>query len=203
MRIVGGIHSSRKILPPEGAEVTRPITDRVKTSMFDRLAARGFLNGGNAVDLFAGTGSLGLEALSRGVDHCTFIERDRSARLLLEKNIETLRLTGQSRVLAVDALSPVWLNVLPHKPISLIFCDPPYKMTQDEKDLARVIKLIESIAQVTDKVTLLSLRTDDQCKPPAAEGWEGPETHDYGSMQVHFYTRVGPREEGLGPGEKK
>jgi len=187
MRIVGGIHRSRKLVPPRDAVTTRPITDRVKTSLFDSLAAHGLLDGGSALDMFAGTGSLGLEALSRGVDHCTFIERDRDARKRLEANIETLRLGDQSTVMGVDALSAAWINLLPHKPLSLILCDPPYRMTQDEKDRERVIKQVARLAAASEPQAVLIVRTDDRTPLGRIEDWGEPHVLDYGSMHVHWY----------------
>src|SRR6266850_7741478 len=99
MRIIAGEFRGRKILPPEG-EVTRPITDRVKQSLFDILSPR--IEGTRVYDLFAGTGSMGLECLSRGAAHATFFEADRSALDRLRKNIATLKLQGQSRIFGGD-----------------------------------------------------------------------------------------------------
>ena len=98
MRIIGGTHRSRRLHPPPDAETTRPITDRVKVSLFDRLWDAGLLDEGNALDIFSGTGSLGLEALSRGLSHCTFIERDKHALRLLKKNIDELGQIGRAHV---------------------------------------------------------------------------------------------------------
>ena len=190
MRIVGGIHRSRKLIPPQDTITTRPITDRVKTSLFDRLAARGMLDGGNVLDMFTGTGSLGLEALSRGSEHCTFIERDRDARKRLESNIETLRLGDESTVMGVDALSAAWINLLPHKPLSLVFCDPPYRMTQDEQDRERIIKQLVRLAAICEPAAVLVVRTDDRTPMPQIEGFSVPHMLDYGSMHGHWYERA-------------
>jgi 16S rRNA (guanine(966)-N(2))-methyltransferase RsmD len=191
MRIVGGIHRSRKLLPPRDAVTTRPITDRVKTSLFDRLAARGLLDGGSALDMFAGTGSLGLEALSRGSDYCTFIERDRDARKRLEINIETLRLGDEATVMGVDALSAAWINLLGHKPLSLIFCDPPYRMTQNEHDRQRVMAQVQRLAAASEPGAVLVVRTDNHTPLAGSDGWDGPDLLDYGSMHVHWYQCAG------------
>ncbi|MHC4996742.1 MAG: RsmD family RNA methyltransferase, partial [Planctomycetota bacterium] len=79
MRIIAGDHRGRRLLGPEGKNTTRPITDRVKVSLFDRLAAAGRIEGAVVLDLFSGTGSMGLECLSRGARHVTFVDRDRVA----------------------------------------------------------------------------------------------------------------------------
>ena len=189
MRIIGGFHRSRKILAPADSEITRPITDRVKQSLFDRLTARGDLDGPAAVDVFSGTGSLGLEALSRGVEHCTFVERDRAARRLLEENLATMALTEQAEVLAADALAGPWLDLLPRRPVSLAFCDPPYRLTADPKTLADVLTLIRDSGQVMEDDAPLMLRTSAGTQPGAVDGFTGPESFVYGSMAVHLYTR--------------
>ncbi|MBL4701339.1 MAG: RsmD family RNA methyltransferase [Phycisphaeraceae bacterium] len=103
MRIIGGTYRHRKIQGPVGDQTTRPITDRVKQSVFDRLAVLGVFEG-PALDLFSGTGSMGLEALSRGCSHCTFIDRNRSARDILESNIKMLEAEDQVTVMGSDIL---------------------------------------------------------------------------------------------------
>ena len=99
MRIIAGTHRGRRILPP-ATDSTRPITDRVKQSLFDLLAPR--IEGAQVLDLFAGTGSMGLESLSRGAAHATFFESDRSAVKLLRQNIDALKLAPLSTVIATD-----------------------------------------------------------------------------------------------------
>src|SRR3954454_664339 len=99
MRIIAGIHRGRTILPPP-SDATRPITDRVKQSLFDILSP--YIDGARIYDIFAGTGSMGLECLSRGASHATFFEADRGALLNLRKNIATLKLDPQSTVIPGD-----------------------------------------------------------------------------------------------------
>src|SRR5689334_22888118 len=93
MRIIAGEFRSRTILPP-ATGATRPITDRVKQSLFDILSPR--IEGARVYDCFAGTGSMGLECVSRGAVHATFFEADRSAAALLRKNIATLGVRDRS-----------------------------------------------------------------------------------------------------------
>ena len=90
MRIIAGTHRGRTLLAPADAETTRPITDRVKENLFNRLHSLGVLGYGRVLDVFCGTGSMGLEALSRGADHCTFVDRDRDAIDRLQQNLDTL-----------------------------------------------------------------------------------------------------------------
>src|SRR6266576_5708636 len=100
MRIIGGQFRSRLILGPEDDRTTRPITDRVKQSLFDIVTP--LLEGAIVYDCFAGTGSMGLESLSRGAARATFFEADRSALGRLRKNIEALRAADRSEVIAGD-----------------------------------------------------------------------------------------------------
>lgn len=188
MRIIAGIHRSRLIQPPPDSDKTRPITDRVKQAMFDRLTAMAVLEGA-AVDVFSGTGSLGLEALSRGVDHCTFIERDRATRRVLEANIASLALGDKSVVMSGEALSGAWITQLPHKPLNLIFLDPPYALVVDEAEAKRVAALIAMLGPHTHPEGVLVLRTPSNQDAPPVDGWEGPATHTYGTMSLHFYQR--------------
>src|SRR5580658_9021917 len=99
MRIIAGQFRGRKLLAPE-SDQTRPITDRVKQSVFDVLSPR--LPDAVVYDLFAGTGSMGLESLSRGCKFVTFFESDRSALKLLEKNISVLGAKDRSKIIAGD-----------------------------------------------------------------------------------------------------
>src|ERR1051325_10515280 len=99
MRIIAGEFRGRKLLPPQG-DATRPITDRVKQSLFDILTPH--IEGARVYDLFAGTGSMGLESLSRGATHVAFFESDRSAIERLKKNIATLKLESRSQIIPGD-----------------------------------------------------------------------------------------------------
>lgn len=197
MRIIGGIHRSRTLLAPRDSQTTRPITDRVKQSLFDRLWSGGWIGqeqGGNVADVFAGTGSMGLEALSRGANHCVFIEKDRHARLLLEKNIQALELHSQSTVLNMDALSGAWIGVLPSdaRPLRVIFLDPPYVMLHDQEFTGRIAHLIQAFSapDLMESNGLIVLRTDDRAQPPVAPQWPNLQSFAYGSMVLHFYQRV-------------
>jgi len=194
MRIIAGEHRSRRILSPEGTETTRPITDRAKQSLFDRLAAHGMFDGGNVLDLFCGTGSLGLEALSRGAEHCTFIERDRDALQLLERNISDLRLTDRATILRVDALTGGWVATLQKLPLTVLFCDPPYALTDDEVTRSQVLKLIQSFATKTEPLGMAVLRMEKRVEECVIDGWLGPLRAEFGSMAIHCYQMKGDEE---------
>jgi 16S rRNA (guanine966-N2)-methyltransferase len=138
MRIIAGEFRSRKILPP-ARDTTRPITDRVKQSLFDILAPR--IEGAHVYDCFAGTGSMGLESLSRGAARATFFEADRSAAALLRKNIDSLGVQNRSRIVDRDLFK--WFDTTPppkqDDQAGVIFLDPPYRFLNERADALRAL----------------------------------------------------------------
>ncbi len=135
MRIVAGKYGGRRLAGPDGRR-TRPSSDRLRETLFDVLAHRfgNPVEGGRVLDLFAGTGALGLEALSRGAAYALFVETDAGARGVIRNNIDALGLTGVTRVFRRDALrlGPVG-NIAP---FDLVFADPPYSVGLGERALA-------------------------------------------------------------------
>ena len=126
MRIVAGAWRGHPLIAPPGT-ATRPTADRVRQALFDMLlhaswGCRETVEGVRVLDVFAGTGTLGLEALSRGAAHATFIEHDRAALAALRANIAACRAQDRCTVLAIDALA-----VPPGEAASLVFLDPPYR----------------------------------------------------------------------------
>ena len=122
MRIIAGLHRGRIIRTVKDLSV-RPATDRVRQALFDILSARMDLSGIDVLDLYAGSGSLGLEALSRGASHATFVEQSRPAANVLEANIAALGCGGVSEVVRGDALDYVDRA---RGSFDLVFADPPY-----------------------------------------------------------------------------
>ena len=128
MRITGGHLGGRKLATPADNRV-RPTSDKARQAIFNILRHQdwGFaLDGARAADLFAGTGALGLEALSRGAAFATFIEHDRAALAALRANVAMLGTDRRCAVLAADALTIGMLAASSAAPCSLIFLDPPY-----------------------------------------------------------------------------
>ena len=125
MRIVAGAWRGRALLSPQGRG-TRPTADRVRQALFDMLlhapwGGREVVEGARVLDAFAGTGALGLEALSRGAREARFIERDKTVLATLRANIAACGAEARCRVLAADALAPPRGD-----PCALVFLDPPY-----------------------------------------------------------------------------
>jgi 16S rRNA (guanine966-N2)-methyltransferase len=138
MRIVAGEFKGRRIATPKG-EGTRPTTDRVREALFSSLtslAGQG-LGGGRALDAFAGSGALGLEALSRGVGSVTFVERDRAALSALDANIQALDVRKRVLVAAGDSQLLASRGAIRGGPFSLLLLDPPYRL--DAGEVGRLI----------------------------------------------------------------
>ena len=126
MRIVAGLHRGRRLAAPDG-QATRPTGERMRQALFDMLwhapyAGREAIEGQAVLDAFAGTGALGLEALSRGAAGVSFIEQDRAALAALRANIAALKAEPACTVLTADATRPPRA----HAPCGLVFLDPPY-----------------------------------------------------------------------------
>ena len=120
-------------------------------------------------------------------DHLRFDPRDRR---LDQFNHVLVRLEMQDELYFLDTTDPAgWFGLLPHRPVGLLFCDPPYKMTGDAAAMTRVAALIGNMAAVAAPNGVLVLRTDSHAQADAVDGWHGPVSQPYGSMAVHFYER--------------
>ncbi len=121
MRVISGEFGGRKLTTPPGMS-TRPTTDKVRQAVFNSLGSLGVLEGATVADLFAGSGALGIEALSRGAESCVFVERDRSALVALRENLTSLGLESRSTVVSTDAMS----YAPGMSPVDIALIDPPY-----------------------------------------------------------------------------
>lgn len=129
LRVTGGLLGGRRFKAPTGND-TRPTSDKVREALFAILASAVQVE--RAADLFAGSGALGMEALSRGAEHCLFVERRGAALGVLRDNLKILDLEQKARVIKADAASPV-KKLLQEGPVQLILGDPPYDKGQIEK----------------------------------------------------------------------
>jgi 16S rRNA (guanine966-N2)-methyltransferase len=137
MRVIAGEWRGRKLVAPKG-EATRPTADRTRETLFNMLASRfGSFEGLKVADLFAGSGALGLEALSRGAEHCLFVEQDRAALDTIRSNIKTLDARGRCEVKA----SSVMTLGASATPYDLILADPPYDTGAGVVALDRLLRL--------------------------------------------------------------
>lgn len=159
MRIIGGRYRSRRLHSPADALTTRPIPDRVKESVFNLL--RGHFEGARVVDCFAGTGSIGLEAVSRGAEQCVFVEQDKRAVEMLEKNIGMLGCGDRCAVVRGDALgAAVMTRIAAMGGVDLVFLDPPYPLVRDAGGgWVRVKSQVERLLGMLSEKGFLVLRT--------------------------------------------
>lgn len=187
-RIIAGAVGGRRIaVPPSG---TRPTSERVREALFSSLAASPGLVGLDVLDLCAGSGALGIEALSRGARHALFVESDRRAATVLSRNLTALGLTGTGvlRVAPVDAV----LGAPADRPYDLVLADPPYDLPDSE--MAGWLVAAESNGWLSDDVTVVVERRRDRRKP----GFEWPapligsRERRYGDTVLHVGVRYGP-----------
>ena len=181
MRIIAGEFRSRVLLPPEDAATTRPITDRVKQSLFDILTP--LLEDAVVYDCFAGTGSMGLECLSRGAKRAHFFEADRSALVRLKKNIATLGVADRSTVVPGDLFKFFANAPTLEQKATIIFLDPPYRFLREQPE--RLQKLGETLAKHLAGEGVVVFRHDaaDHLKLP----WlVQAENRTYGGMELEF-----------------
>lgn len=135
MRIIAGKYRSRRLLSPPDRSPTRPLPDRVRVSIFNLL--RGHFEDAVVLDGFAGVGTFGLEAASRGAARVIMVERDRRVAGVLQQNIDTLKANDCAEVVIGDALGPACLARCP-TPINIAFLDPPYELVRTLEGWERV-----------------------------------------------------------------
>jgi 16S rRNA (guanine966-N2)-methyltransferase len=192
MRIIAGEFGGRKLLPPP-TETTRPITDRAKQSLFDALRER--VEGASVLDAFAGTGSMGLECLSRGARRVIFVERDRGALRCLQKNVTALGIAARSVILPIDAYRLIRHAALSGdgaESIDLAFIDPPYAHTEPGPEYARLKHMLSALAgSALAPDGLISIRhpTKVHIEPLIPSGCHTARELTYGSMRISWLLR--------------
>ncbi|HBD52579.1 MAG TPA: 16S rRNA (guanine(966)-N(2))-methyltransferase RsmD [Alphaproteobacteria bacterium] len=188
MRIIAGRHRGTKLALPAGTG-TRPTADRTRESLFNILAGGRFgavVDGAVIIDAFAGTGALGLEALSRGCAFASFIERDQQALAALRQNITRLDRADDSRVIAGDALTLArWHG----GPATLLLADAPYGSGDG---LAATQQLMKIGALSDDALIIIETGNDETMDPDllAAAGLELLVARRYGRALLHFLCRT-------------
>lgn len=187
LKIIGGEYRSRKLLTPEDESISRPYASRVKESLFNLL--RGWFDGTTVIDLFAGVGTMGLEAASRGTAKVFMVERDRRIFDLLQANIQSLKCEDRVTAVSGDVLTMSWMARAP-RPTDIIFIDPPYQLMEDEKTRSRVLDVIARSRPLMGDKGFVVLRSPIGAKEAdfSVEGFVGPEEHAYSKdMHVMLY----------------
>ncbi len=186
MRIVAGAHRGRRLRAPDAG--TRPTADRVREAVFNILAhgvAGAEIDGAAVLDVFAGSGALGLEALSRGAAHATFMDDDRAALACVRANVKALGVAPHATLLDADATRPPPPPLAARAPCALIFLDPPYG-----SGLAA-----PALAALADKgwiaggaVCVAEVAAREDLAAPA--GFEVLDERTYGAARVVFLRRA-------------
>ena len=175
MRIIAGERKGHAIYAPKGLE-TRPTSDRVRENVFNIVAP--WVEGARVLDLYAGSGAMGLEALSRGAASAVFVEAEPLAVRAIERNLDRLRLTGAA-VLRSDAITGLAQEAASDRKYDLVLADPPYSMT-DYNALARYLPLV--LAEDGLVVLESAARTE-----PELLGLDVRSTRKYGSTRVTVF----------------
>jgi 16S rRNA (guanine966-N2)-methyltransferase len=183
MRITGGIHKSRTLAAPSGT-ATRPTADRVREALFGILGAAGAIEGARVLDLYAGTGALGLEALSRGATHATLVESSRNALSALRANVKALDLEERTHVVALD-VGRVAQRLADMDAFDVVFADPPWVLV-DEGDASRALANIVA-AGVVRAGGLVVLEHAARSASPSIAGLALDQTRRYGDTALAIF----------------
>jgi 16S rRNA (guanine966-N2)-methyltransferase len=198
MRIIAGAKRGMKLYSPKG-NISRPITDRVKESLFNVLYKYGLPDGKMVADLFCGVGSLGLETLSRGAEFVTFVEKDPKIIATLKKNIEKAGFAGspandfragKSKIIRADAFkigAPV-----DNRKYDLIFVDPPYATSRATTEGSPLGKLLVLLSEQSATNGIVVVRTEKRIELLKQYGrLEVIEHRQWGTMAVTIYHKIG------------
>jgi 16S rRNA (guanine966-N2)-methyltransferase len=179
MRVIAGRLRGSVLRAPPG-EAVRPTYDRVRESLFSIIEP--VINGAAVLDMFAGSGSLGIESLSRGAVRATFIESSRNTFGTLRTNIERLGLTAESTLIRGDALEVVGQGA-PGGPFDIVFVDPPYSTGL----AARALEVLSASGSLADDATVVLERATSDASPESTGRLELGRSRRYGGTTVDFY----------------
>ena len=175
-RIISGVHGGRRIHTPRGS-ATRPTSDRTREGLFSSLAARGWIDGAAVLDLFAGSGALGLEAISRGATSALLVDQDRGAVAAMRRTVADLGV-NQVRVQARDVRA--YLGGLP-VPADLVFIDPPYDLA--EATLSEVLARLTE-GWLADGAVVVVERSSRSPEPTWPAGLAVVQSRTYGETVI-------------------
>lgn len=159
MRIIAGTKKGMKLLSPK-TQISRPITDRVKESLFSALYKYDLPQGAKVADLFCGVGSLGLEALSRGAEFVMFVEKDPGIIAVLNKNIEKAHFVEKSNVIRTNAFNFSEIINSGMKKYNLVFVDPPYAASMNVQTDSPLGGLLDLLGEQVAVDGIVIVRTD-------------------------------------------
>jgi 16S rRNA (guanine966-N2)-methyltransferase len=188
MRITGGTFRGRVLATPADNRV-RPTSDRTRQAIFNMLMHKDFgigfsLDGIAVADLFAGTGALGIEAISHGARWCLLVDDSADSRAIQRENVEALNLTGATRIWRRDACDLGPINPAAGGPFNLVFLDPPYRKGL----IPRALKSLKDGNWLAPHALLVA--ETEAMEPLDAPGFTLLEDRDYGETRVRFLTAI-------------
>lgn len=184
MRVIAGTAKGFRLHAPKGVQ-TRPTADRVKEAMFSILASSFLFENESVLDICAGTGSLGIEALSRGAGHCCFIEKERGVASILVKNLAATGMLENGEILTLDALHGISIARKKYQKFSLIFFDPPYRSNLYET----VIPLLASENLLASQgILIVESDAKKQFEDKITEFFKQIDHRIYGDTALTFYS---------------
>ena len=196
MRIIAGTKRGMNLHSPK-TEVSRPITDRVKESLFSVLYRYDLPSGAIVADLFCGVGSLGLESLSRGAEFVAFVERDREILSTLKQNIEKAGFVKESKVIRADAFKTGTVSDTKGRKYDLVFVDPPYARTANVQSDSPLAGLLDLLGDQTVTDGIVVVRTPMKVSLLDRYGrFEVIERRQWGTMAVTILIRSGTAYDG-------
>src|SRR5579863_8015518 len=188
MRIIAGHAHGRRLKAPRGLH-TRPTSARARESIFSRLAVRTRLDGARVLDIFAGSGSLGIESLSRGAAHVTFVDSSREAASAIRANLAQLGFSDRARVIVADVHRALAELARSHDSFDLVFVDAPFKH-DISADVLAILAEFRLVAIGGWVVVEQSKRAP--AAPPAPEAHERVLVATLGDHRIAFYRRPNP-----------
>ncbi len=184
MRVVAGEFGGRRLKAVSGMK-TRPTTDKVKESMFNIIGP--YLDGGSVLDLFGGSGGLSIEAVSRGADSATLIDRQYQAIRTINENIEVTKAKERFRVIKGDANKVIYRLAGEGSRFDYVFLDPPYK----KQEIVRMLGEVDRLGLLNAGALIVCETDQDARLPEELEGYEFIKKADYGITELTFYRYQG------------
>lgn len=178
MRVITGSARGRKLATLDGTEILRPTTESVKEALFSIIQFE--IDDKRVLDLFAGCGQLGIEALSRGAQNCTFVEKDKNAYAVLKQNVERCGFSDNSILISTDAISFLGGNAN----FDIALLDPPY----NKELINKVLPIL--VEHMSPSGVIVCESEKYEVLPESVGGWLIAKTYNYGKTKLTLYRKV-------------
>lgn len=177
MRIVAGKYGSRSLKSPKN-EATRPTQDKIKGAIFSSLGNT--FDGGNFLDCYSGTGNMGLEALSRGMDHATLIDNNKGAISVIKDNVKSLKAEKETKVILGNVFSVLERLTLKY---DVVYIDPPYAKQENE----RLMEKLDALHIVSENGVVIIESLKEEVWPDTMAGFKKYKEKCYGITRISYY----------------